>query len=75
MSVTLRASRETEATLRLLRDGSAVSSGRVTLEPDGSIDPAKADRSWVQNADPSKTRASPKLKPVPEAAVSLPRLL
>ena len=31
----------------------------VTLEPDGSIDPAKADRSWVQNADPSKTRARP----------------
>lgn len=33
VSVTLRASRETEATLRLLRDGSAVSSGRVTLAP------------------------------------------
>ena len=51
----------------------AIASGRVTLEPDGSIDLAKADGSWVQNADPSKTRASPKLKPVPEAAVSAVR--
>lgn len=33
VSVTLRASRETEATLRLLRDGSPVSSGRVSLSP------------------------------------------
>ena len=40
----------------------AVSSGRLTLEPDGSIDAAKADRSWVQNTDPSKTREPPKLK-------------
>jgi uncharacterized protein YfaQ (DUF2300 family) len=51
----------------------AVSSGRLTLEPDGSIDAAKADRNWVQNADPSKVRDAPKLKPVPTAAVGAVR--
>ena len=51
----------------------AIAAGRLTLELDGSIDPAKADHSWVQNADPSKTRATPKLRPVPEAAVSAVR--
>ena len=50
----------------------AVSSGRLTLEPDGRIDPAKADRSWVQNADPSKTREAPKLKARSQQRPSVP---
>jgi hypothetical protein len=47
----------------------AIASGRLTLEPDGSIDPAKADRAGVRNADPSKARGTQALKPVPEAVV------
>ena len=51
----------------------AVALGRLTLEPDGTIDPVRADRNWVQNADPSKARASQKLRPVPDAAVGAVR--
>ncbi len=47
----------------------AIASGRLQPEPDGTIDPEKADRSWVRNADPSKARDDQKLKPVPAAAV------
>jgi hypothetical protein len=46
----------------------AAKSGRVPLEPDGTIDPAKADAAWARTTDPS--RAKPVgLKPVAEAAV------
>ena len=48
----------------------AIASGRLTPEADGTIDPVKADRAWVRNADPSKARDSQKLKAVPEAAVA-----
>ena len=41
----------------------AISLGRLTLESDGTIDPVRANRDWVQNADPSKTREAPKLRP------------
>jgi hypothetical protein len=51
----------------------AISSGRLILEPDGTIDQVKADRDWEQNADPSKRREAPKLKPVPTAAVGAVR--
>ena len=51
----------------------AISSGRLTLEPDGTINQARADRDWIQNADPSKARESQKLRPVPEAAVGAVR--
>ena len=47
----------------------AIASGRLTPELDGTIDPVKADRAWVRNADPSKARDIHKLKPVPAAAV------
>jgi hypothetical protein len=50
-----------------------VALGRLTLEPDGTIDPVRADRDWVQNADPAKTRASQKLRAVPDAAVGAVR--
>jgi hypothetical protein len=51
----------------------AISLGRLTLEPDGTIDPVRASRDWVQNADPSKMRESQKLRPVPAAAVGAVR--
>lgn len=36
--------------------GKAIASGRITLEADGSIDPAKADRQWDAQTDPAKQR-------------------
>ena len=48
----------------------AAKAGRVSLEPDGTIDPAKADISWERSTEPGRTRAKPeKLKPVAEAAM------
>jgi hypothetical protein len=48
--------------------------GRITLEPDGTVDAAKADAAWDRSTDPGrakKTKAKPagKLKPVAEAAM------
>lgn len=51
----------------------AIASGRLTLEPDGTVDPVKADRDWHRNADPSKERSKPKLRPVPEQAIGAVR--
>jgi hypothetical protein len=34
----------------------ALSTGRITAEPDGTIDPAKADRQWDGATDPAKKR-------------------
>jgi hypothetical protein len=34
----------------------AIASGRITLEPDGTIDPAKADAEWAARTDPSQQR-------------------
>jgi hypothetical protein len=51
----------------------AITLGRLTLEPDGTIDPVRANRDWVQNADPSKAREVQKLRPVPDAAVGAVR--
>lgn len=36
--------------------GKAIASGRITVEPDGSIDPVKADRQWDAQTDPAKQR-------------------
>jgi len=48
----------------------AAKAGRVYLEPDGTIDPAKADISWERSTDPGRSKAKPeKLKPVAEAAM------
>jgi len=33
----------------------ALEYGRITKEPDGSIDPVKADRDWAANTIPSMT--------------------
>ena len=39
--------------------GKAISSGRISLEPDGSIDPVTADRQWDAQTD--RLRWSPEL--------------
>lgn len=49
----------------------AIASGRITLEPDGTIDPAKADAQWSANTDPARqrgTQAQPPAEPEPKAA-------
>jgi hypothetical protein len=50
----------------------AKTAGRLVLHEDGSIDAAASDRLRAETTDPSKTRKppTPKLKPVPEAAVA-----
>jgi hypothetical protein len=52
----------------------AIKQGRVSVEPDGTINPAKADASWQRSTDPSRTKSKPstsaqKLRPVGEAAL------
>jgi hypothetical protein len=52
----------------------AIKQGRVALELDGTIDPAKADASWERATDPARRKSQPKvsadkLRPVGEAAV------
>jgi hypothetical protein len=53
----------------------AAKAGRIALEPDGTIDPAKADAAWDRATDPAKGKAkqnagsTPKLRPVPETAI------
>jgi len=49
----------------------AVKQGRVILEPDGTVDAAKADASWERSSDPGRRKlVAEKLRPVPKAAVS-----
>lgn len=48
----------------------AIKAGRIQLEPDGAVDPLKADAAWARTTDPARAKARPeKLKPVAEAAV------
>ena len=54
----------------------AAKAGRIPLEPDGTIDPAKADAAWQRSTDPArgkgKARTAPateKLRPVADAAL------
>src|SRR4051794_39504808 len=52
----------------------AIKQGRVALETDGTVDPAKADASWERATDPARSKSKPKasgdkLRPVGEAAV------
>jgi hypothetical protein len=64
----------------------ALASGRITLEPDGTIDPAKADAAWQTLSDPAQVHErkpvareqlarakAPDAKPVPAAAVEAVR--
>ncbi|KZL25628.1 hypothetical protein [Pseudovibrio sp. WM33] len=41
----------------------AIQSGRITVEADGSIDPAKADAQWASSTDSSKRRSRKHTKP------------
>jgi hypothetical protein len=54
----------------------AIAAGRITLEPDGTIDPDKADRDWATRTDPSQQRGThapsmpkPSREPVHDKAV------
>ncbi len=50
----------------------AIATGRITLEPDGTIDPIKADQHWAVQTDPSKQRvrkSASATKPVPQSAI------
>ena len=48
----------------------AIKQGRVILEPNGTIDAAKADASWERSSDPGHRKpVAEKLRPVAEAAV------
>ena len=48
----------------------AAKAGRIPLEPDGTVDPAKADAAWRRSTEPSRAKARPEtLKPVAEAAL------
>ncbi|MBF0142867.1 MAG: hypothetical protein HQL59_05345 [Magnetococcales bacterium] len=52
----------------------AIRSGRIPAEPDGTIDPARADAAWVRNTSPAlqrKTEPAPP-PPVREALPSAP---
>src|SRR5262245_13152216 len=67
----------------------AIASGRIELEPDGTIDPVKADVAWSRRTDPAQQRPQSKarpsapapgaqkstdtIKPVPAAAVEAVR--
>lgn len=53
----------------------AAKAGRIVLEPDGTVDPAKTDAAWERATDPAKRKAKPntdateKLRAVPETAI------
>jgi hypothetical protein len=48
----------------------AAKAGRIPLEPDGTVDPAKADAAWERSTEPGRTKVKPeKMKPIAEAAV------
>ena len=55
----------------------AITNGRITTLPDGTIDPARADFEWGAQTDPAKQRgqharqmgAETATKPVPQAAI------
>ncbi len=41
----------------------AIRAGRLTPEPDGSLDPVKADAQWDANTDPARTPEPPEDEP------------
>jgi len=59
----------------------AIAAGRITPEPDGTIEPGKADAEWLANTGAARGRGKPKatggrgktVKPVPEAALNAVR--
>lgn len=51
----------------------AIKAGRITPEPDGTIDPKKADAQWGRQTDPAQQRPKPPEKSVPLEAVNAVR--
>ena len=51
----------------------AIASGRITVEADGTIDPAKADAQWATQTDPSKQRGPNAQAMAAETAASTAR--
>jgi len=54
----------------------AIKAGRISVEPDGKIDPAKADAQWArntlpsQNLNPGASKSAPKVATRPVSTVS-----
>ena len=46
----------------------AIKAGRISVEPDGKIDPAKADAQWARNTLPSQNLNTGAAKPAPKVA-------
>lgn len=46
----------------------AIKAGRISKEPDGTIDPAKADAQWARNTLPSQNLNTSASKPAPRVA-------
>ena len=46
----------------------AIKAGRISVEPDGTIDPAKADAQWARNTLPSQNLNTGATKPAPKVA-------
>jgi hypothetical protein len=46
----------------------AIKAGRISKEPDGSIDPIKADAQWARNTLPSQSLNTGASKPAPKVA-------
>ena len=49
----------------------AIKTGRITPEPDGTLDPAKVDAQWDRHTDAAQQR--PKPRPVPQEAIQAVR--
>jgi len=48
----------------------AIKAGRIPVEPDGTVDPAKADAAWERTTEPGRSKPKPrKLKPVADVAL------
>ena len=51
----------------------AIKAGRITPEPDGTIDAARADGQWQRRTDPAQQRAPVREKAVPLEAINAVR--
>ncbi|MEO5335064.1 MAG: hypothetical protein H7839_23880 [Magnetococcus sp. YQC-5] len=51
----------------------ALASGRIKKEDDGTIDPVKSDKKWVENTDPSYQRTRPVKSLPPKPNITLPQ--
>lgn len=49
----------------------AIKTGRITPEPDGTVDPVRADAQWERNTDTAQQRSKP--RPVPPEAIQAVR--